>query len=218
MAHGSALGGLGEEGPEDLIPGHILCNQQVNYLALGHHHSVRLVSEASMPAYYSGSPEMLAVDQKDAGHVLHVILEERAGAVDVSVDRVRVGKLRYHKLEVEAAEIIAGRDLEKELDELSDPDLIVDLAVHGLVPLDAPLPDFSELNNKFSAGFFKIRMKDQTSRTRELSSIKNIPESSVLAEFIRRAQQKIDESEESERAEWEDALRLGIHYLVGSDQ
>jgi exonuclease SbcD len=103
MAHGSAISGLSEEGPEDRIPDSILRAPGVHYLALGHHHGARVVAEASMPAYYSGSPEMLATDQKEAGHALHVILEDRGGRVEAMVDKVRVGTLRSQRIKLSAS-------------------------------------------------------------------------------------------------------------------
>jgi DNA repair exonuclease SbcCD nuclease subunit len=218
MAHGSALSGLAEEGPEDRLPESILRAPGVHYLALGHHHSARLVEDASMPAYYSGSPEMLAIDQKGAGHALHVILEERDGHVAVAVDKVKVGALRHLRLKVDAAEVLAGRDLAREIEERADPDLLLDLVVEGVVPLDAKLPDLAGLESRYAHAYCKLRLQDRSARSRELQALKDVPAASVLAEFIRRMQDKIKDAQGPERAEWEEALRLGIQFLAGGGE
>lgn len=218
MAHGSVLSGLSSDGPDDLIPDKILDDRDVHYLGLGHHHGMGPVSRSAMPAYYPGSLEMLAVDQKEAGHVLHVSLNEQDGQVEAAVDGVRVGTLRYKLLSMEAAEVLAGRDPEKELNDAADPDLFMDLVVEGMAPLDAALPDWDEMVERLLPGFFKLRIIDNTRRTKTLESISDIPESSVTAEFVRRMQEMIEDSEGPERAEWEEALRLGILHLTGSDQ
>ncbi|HUT54461.1 MAG TPA: DNA repair exonuclease [bacterium] len=215
MAHGSAMSGLSEGGPEDRIPDSILRAAGVHYLALGHHHGARVVADAAMPAYYSGSPEMLAIDQKEAGHALHVILEERGGRVEVTVDKARVGTLRYQRLKVGMDEARAGRDLAQELTRLADPELFLDLILEGAAALDAELPDLAGLESTYADAFFKLRLIDRTTRTRELNSLAEVPPASVLAEFMRRMQERIKEAKSPEREEWEEALRLGIHFLSG---
>jgi DNA repair protein SbcD/Mre11 len=217
MAHGSVLSGLGAEGPEDLVPAAILRDPEVQYLALGHHHGARLVAEARMPAYYAGAPEMLAFDQKDAGYALHVTLTARGSEVEVNVDRARVGVLHYQRLEAAGEELISGRDLARELDKLADPDLCLEIIVSGLVPLEATLPDLASLERDHADKFFKLRLHDRAERSRELASLPAAAEASVLAEFVRRMQARIEASADAERAEWEEALRLGLHFLAGSD-
>jgi DNA repair exonuclease SbcCD nuclease subunit len=215
MAHGSALPGLAEEGPEDRLPPAVLTDPEAHYLALGHHHGAGLVA-ARMPAYYAGAPEMLAFNQKDAGHVLHVTLTRRGGEVKTEVERVRIGTLRYQRLEADAAELLTGRDLGRELAALADPDLYLDLTVAGIVPLDAQLPDLDALERDHAERFFKLRIQDRVSRGRDLSAA--APEASVLAEFIRRARERIDAAAGPEAEEWEEALRLGLHFLSGEDR
>ena len=218
MAHGSALPAMGDEGPEDLLPEFLLHDPEIHYLALGHHHGARPVDEAVMPAYYSGSPEMLAMDQKEAGYVLHVVLDAGGKQIRAAVDKVRVGSLRYLKLRLDAAEVAAGRDLNREIERAADPDLFFEVALEGTAALDAMVPDPAELERRYAPAFFRLKIIDRTTRGPELSAVANIPEASVLAEFIRRLQERISEASGPEREEWEEALRLGVQYLVGSDR
>jgi hypothetical protein len=42
-----------------------------------------------------------------------------------------------------------------------------------------------------------------------------VPPASVLSEFVRRMRDRIKDANSPEREEWEEALRLGIHFLTG---
>jgi len=217
MAHGSAMDRFEPgEGPEDLIPEDIL-NSGVDYLALGHHHGMRKVERACMPAWYSGAPETLAADQKDAGHALHVLLEKDAETT-VRVEPVKVGALSTKKITVHASELLAGRDIEGELESMADPRLFLDLVAEGAASMDAALPDWGELLERFGNSFFKLRIIDRTSRLASIEAMENVPENSVMAEFVRRMRDRMASAEGEERGELEEALRLGIHYLRGSDR
>ncbi len=218
MIHGSALSLSGDARPDDLVPESILSDPDLHYLALGHHHGCGPVSNARMPAYYSGSTEMLAVDQRDAGHVLHVTLEQLAGEVRVDVTKVRTGVLRYERSSCDVEELASGRDIRSELFKKASPELFLDLVVEGVVPLDAQTPDWQRLEQDLSQSFFKLRVIDKSSRSDSLETMSAVPENSVMAEFMRIVQQMTRESEGPERKEWEMALRLGVHYLAGSDQ
>jgi DNA repair exonuclease SbcCD nuclease subunit len=229
MAHGSAFSAMEGSGPDDRLPDSLLAGQDLDYLALGHFHGQGPVREVNFPAYYSGSPEMLAIDQKNAGKVLFVRLEEgprdpRAGEqakprpVRTIVEPVPVGSLKHHELKVDANELLAGRDLRRELAALADPDLFLDVAIEGRIGQEAALPDWEELIAGLADNFFKLRIMDQVKYNPDLSALlQQVPTASVLAEFVRRVTDCIRTADLSEREEWEEALRLGLHYLSGSD-
>lgn len=217
MAHGSAMPRIGEEGPTDLIPRELLDDPGLGYCALGHHHGTGPVEGARAPAYYSGAPEMLAVDQKEAGNVLHVILRETGAGVKATVERVRVGSLRYRRIEFLAGE--AGeRDIESEIEAMADLDLFLDVEIKGVAPLDAALPDWVDLQDRLGPGFFKLRVIDRSLAGDAVGSLEDLPTNSVTAEFVRRIRGRIESARESEKGEWEEALRLGLHFLMGSDR
>jgi DNA repair exonuclease SbcCD nuclease subunit len=218
MAHGSVLSGLEDKNIKESIPEALLNNEEIDYLALGHFHGCGPVNNSTMPAYYSGSPEMLAVDQVKAGYVLHVELSEKDGKTSVSADQVKVGTLEYKKLTADAAEILKGLDIEREIDALADPNLFLDVKIEGLLPLDAQILDCEELSQAYQDKFFNLRIIDQIERTDEVKSLEKVPVSSVTAEFIKGMKQKIEDASTKEKSELEEALRMGLHYLMGNDQ
>jgi DNA repair exonuclease SbcCD nuclease subunit len=217
LAHGSVLADRSREGHEDIIPSELLRHSEIHYLALGHHHSAGLAPGTSIPAYYSGAPEMLAFDQKGAGHALHVTLTRKGIVVDTEVDKVKVGRLHFQRLEVAAEEVAAGMDLDHELEKRSNPDLYLELVLTGLLPPLAGRPHLHELEQRHGHRFFKLRILDRTSPGRGEEEA-HIAPGSVLAEFIRLVRARMESSAGPERQEWEDALRLGIHCLGGGKE
>ncbi len=217
MAHGSVLSGL-ESKVDDAVPAEILEDASIHYLALGHHHGCREIKEARATAFYSGSPEVLAVDQVDAGVVVCVTMSRNSDGVSVEAEPVRAGSLRVEYIEVDAGEILAGRDLRTELLEKADPDLIADVEVGGRLPAGASFPDLEDMEQELSSSFFRLRIKDSTRVITGPEERHDAPEASVLYEFMTRMKGRIENSKDPERGEWEDALKLGLHFLSGADR
>jgi len=217
MAHGSVLSGLDGK-VDDAVPAEILEDTSINYLALGHHHGCREIKEARATSFYSGSPEVLAVDQAGAGHVVCVTMSRNNDGVSVEAEPVRAGSLRIETMEVDAGEILAGRDLRAELLEKADPDLIADVVVGGRLPVGASFPDLEDMEQELSSSFFRLRVKDLTRVITDAGEMGDAPEASVLYEFTTRMKERIENSKDPERGEWEDALKLGLHFLSGADR
>src|SRR4029077_20396178 len=69
----------------------------LDYLALGHWHSVQQGRAGSVAYAYAGAPEPVASDQDRAGKVLLVTLDETAGQRTVTVEERVVGRTRFHR-------------------------------------------------------------------------------------------------------------------------
>jgi len=93
------------DGDEVVITTDEIAASRLDYLALGHWHSM-LQGKAGGTVYaYSGAPEAVAMDQDGAGKVLLVNLEDRSGKKDVAVEVRAVGKTHFEKLEIDAAAV-----------------------------------------------------------------------------------------------------------------
>jgi DNA repair exonuclease SbcCD nuclease subunit len=77
----------------------------LDYLALGHWHSVQKGKAGATTYAYSGAPEPVAVDQDGAGNALLVTMEERAGSHAVTVEERRVGKTRFERLDIDTGRL-----------------------------------------------------------------------------------------------------------------
>lgn len=133
MAHGS-VEGLPLDDPDHPIARDAFLRAGLDYLALGHWHSMATYpdSEGVVRMAYSGTHEISRFGERDSGHVLMV---EIAGpGAPPTVMPIRSGRLRWQILE---KEINAPGDLKRlrqDLEGLTEPEmLLLDLRLKGLL-------------------------------------------------------------------------------------
>src|SRR2546422_2661890 len=98
VTHGSVYRGGQVEGPAAMHPQEIR-DLGLDYLALGDWHSASEVVPAPTPAWYAGSPELLAYDQEGSGHVLLIDIPVPGQA---TVTSGRGGRRQEKRLERDA--------------------------------------------------------------------------------------------------------------------
>lgn len=134
----------------------------LDYLALGHWHSVRQGRAGATTWAYSGAPEPLAFDQAEgAGNVLLVELTEAAGRKEVSVEARRVGRTKFARLELDVAEAGSVALLARRLKEAADADLFLDVRLIGIRPDDLDLAA-DELEQQLASDFLRLRLRDSS--------------------------------------------------------
>jgi exonuclease SbcD len=215
LAHGSAAGAgppldPGEEPLriDELAPG-------FDYLALGHWHSYRVVREELPPAVYSGSPEIIARDQRGAGSIASVSLSP-SGA---RIERVPVGRRRIEELSIDCTGMRTTEELVKAVMAAAepDPDLILELTLAGYVGMDAAI-DSESAAAALAERYFSVRTAGggparEIARTELLS----IPEETVAGMFVRIMLGKIEKADPAEREILEEALQIGVQLMKGRD-
>ncbi len=105
MIHGALSIPGRTDGDEVVIDAEEIATSGLDYLALGHWHSTLTARAGDVRYAYSGAPEPVAVDQDRAGNVLLVTLDVVNGARTVTVEERTVGRTRFERLDVNAAEI-----------------------------------------------------------------------------------------------------------------
>ncbi len=186
-----------------------------DYVALGHWHSRRAVSAGKPAAHYSGSPEIVARDQRGAGSIISVELS-RAG---VRVENLEVGRRRIERVEVDCTGIGTTEDLVKAVAGAAKPDadLIVELALSGYIDLDAAT-DAEAAAAALAERYFSVRLAGEgPSRAIGREDLLAAPEDTVAGRFARIMLRRIDEAAASERAILEEALQIGVQLLRGRD-
>jgi DNA repair exonuclease SbcCD nuclease subunit len=186
----------------------------LDYLALGHWHSVRQGKAGQTTWAYAGAPEPVALDQDGAGQVLIVDLERRDGKVSVSIQPRAVGRTKFEKVEIDAANVGSQADIEKALRQKADADTVLDVRLLG-VRADALDLSVDELERQLQGSFLRLRIRD--SSVPALSDIPLAPADTIVGAFARDLAARITEHEErgeAERAaELREALRLGLLLL-----
>ena len=207
------------DGDEVVITTEEIAASRLDYLALGHWHSM-LQGKAGGTVYaYSGAPEAVAMDQDGAGKVLLVTLEDRGGKKDVAVEARAVGKTRFEKLELDAAAVGTQPELVAMLAARTDPDLVLDVRLFGVRPELLDL-DLDEVETELADRFLKLRVRDKSIAPLTDGTIP--PPDTVMGAFIRDLEARIAEIEAEDpgdeaAAELRDSLRLGRLLLAGEE-
>ncbi len=206
------------EGDEVVFTRDEIAASGLDYLALGHWHSVLRGSAGEVVYAYSGAPEPVAVDQDRAGKALLVTFERREGARHVEVEERTVGRTRFERLEVDVATVASQPALVERLAALADPDLVLDVRLSGLLPDGLDLRP-EEVETELVPRFLRIRLRDAW--VPALPDGQLPPPDTIAGAFVRGLEARIAEADGSgadgEAADLREVLRLGRHLLEGRE-
>jgi DNA repair protein SbcD/Mre11 len=193
----------------------------LDYLALGHWHSTQQGKAGGTTYAYSGAPEPVSVSQDGAGKVLLVELDEHQAKRSVSIELRTVGRTRFDRLDVDAAQIRDQPALVKQVSALADPDLVLEVRLTGVRSDDLDVAP-SEVEDQLKSGFLKLRVRDQSQPALTEGTLPS-PDT-IPGAFIRNVEGRIAELEAdgseamaSDAAELRDVLRLGRLLLAGHE-
>lgn len=191
----------------------------LDYLALGHWHSMQQGKAGGTTYAYCGAPEPVAIDQDRAGNVLLVTLEDRAGVGrTVSIEARAVGRTRFEALEVDLPSVPSQPALVERLRAKADPDLVLDVRLIGLRPDELDL-SAEEVEAELRGAFLRLRIRDRSIPALTEGALP--PPDTVAGAFIRDLEGEIAELEAADKlddaAELRDALRVGRLLLAGHE-
>ncbi len=209
MAHASLEVGSGSE-REAAFTSADVGETQLDYLALGHWHRLRDCSAGETVCWYSGSPEMIALDEGERGSVLIVSLEEGKQA---EVQAKSVGRRFLVKLSVDGQ---AEDKILRQARALADPDAVLDLTLTGIFP-PQDLPDLDSLRQQMESDFFFVRLHSAVFAEISPEQLSAYPENTVLGRFIRLVQERKEQADLKQQPELDQALQLGVAMLTGRE-
>jgi len=190
----------------------------LDYLALGHWHSMSKGKAGRTTYAYSGAPEPVALDQDRAGNVLLVTLDSTDGKKRVLVEERKVGRTSFERIQLDAATVGSQPGLVKKLRERANPDLMLDVELIGVRPDELDLR-VEEVETELADQFLKLRVRDKA-----VSPLPEGPVASpdtVLGAFVHDLEAQIAELEAADddagANEMRDALRLGRLLLSGAE-
>jgi DNA repair exonuclease SbcCD nuclease subunit len=190
----------------------------LDYLALGHWHSMQQGKAGHVTYAYSGAPEPVALDQDRAGKVLIVGLDETRGGKSITFEERTVGRTRFEKVEIDAGSIRSQPELVTRLATRADPDLVLDVRLKGVKADELDL-DTDEVEAELRRSFLKVKVRDGA-----LASLTEGPLPSpdtIAGAFIRDMEGQITDLEAAGQAEHaaelRDVLRLGRLLMAGHE-
>jgi DNA repair exonuclease SbcCD nuclease subunit len=193
----------------------------LDYLALGHWHSVQQGKAGGTTYAYSGAPEPVAVNQDGAGKVLLVQLDGSGATKTVQVLERKVGRTHFEKRDIDAAKVGTQAELLATLSAMADPDLVLDVRLTGVRPDELDI-DPTEVEEQLKGSFLRVRVRDVASTALTDGTLPS-PDT-IAGAFIRDVEARIAELEAdsgeanvAEASELRDVLRLGRLLLAGHE-
>lgn len=210
LTHGSVFRAGQVEGAGTIHPQEIR-ELGLDYLALGDWHSASEILPPPTPAWYAGSPELLAYDQENAGHVLLVEIPAPGAA---RVVPTQIGRRRYRRLEVDAG--VDEAALRQLIAEAADPDLVCDVVVSGLARVDRIIPA-EAIERDLREKFFRLRVQNHAHLWLDDEMLATLSKDTVLGRFVRVMREQISTASQADRPVLEEALQVGVAILRGRE-
>ncbi len=197
-----------------MVTGESIAASGLQYLALGHWHSLADHSRGQVTAYYPGPPEALGVGDGERGRVLLVELEEGERAL---VKPIGVGRRRFLQVDLDAGEAGGPRGLYARIREMADTDLLLKVNVHRTWGEEWVGFPWDEMEEELAPLFFRFQLRVSPASL-GLREVEEFPESTVIGRFLRLAREEMARREGEELLVAEEALRLGLAHLAGEEQ
>lgn len=183
-----------------------VASSRLDYLALGHQHSLSDRSGGGVKAFYPGSPEMVRMQKGDFGNVLLVELGD-----ETTVTPVRVGRRSFEELTVKAEEIEPVSRLVTVLDAHADPDKVLKLSIEGIRRVSCP--DTEALVEGFRDRFFHLLLSDRSWPAAAAVDPECYPEGSPSRVYLEILKAELDDAAPSEKEEVLEAMQVGLSLL-----
>jgi len=211
LTHGSMYRAGVVEGPGVIHPQEVR-DLGLDYLALGDWHSAAEAVGPPTPAWYAGSPELLAFDQEGAGHVLLVEIPAPGSA---RVVRRKVGRRHYRRIELDVA-TADDPAIRQAIEAAADGEAICDVTLSGLIPLDRII-NTRALEEDLAGRFFRLRITNRTQVWADDRDLSTVPQDTVLGRYVRLMRDRIAAASQEERLLLEEALQVGVAVLRGRE-
>ncbi len=209
LAHGNLVRPDILDPPRPIRPEEISASG-MDYVAMGDWHAFADYSQGGVKAFYSGAPEPTALDQKGAGYVACIEIDENG----VRVRPERVGTISTDEISVD----VSGKSviqITKEIQARADSNLMLKVTPSGLMELGAVL-DTEKLEQELAPHFYHIECSDQSHPQLANISPDDFPEELVVGKFVRLMQARIeDAADDTQRRRAEQALQVGVALLQG---
>ncbi len=177
----------------------------LDYVALGHYHSLSDRSAGGVGAFYPGSPEMVRMQKGEFGHVLLVEFGD-----GVSVESVRVGKRVYEEITIKA-EDTAAPGMAAVIESRADVNKILHVFIEGV--RRPGFGDVEELLASVSDDFYHVLLTDRSWVAPSDLKPDAYPESSPARLYLSVLEKRLEGASDSEKEEIVDAMQVGLALL-----
>ncbi|MHB8362668.1 MAG: metallophosphoesterase family protein [Patescibacteria group bacterium] len=185
-----------------------------DYIALGHWHQNLDFSKNSVPCFYSGSPELIDLDQKKSGFVMYGNLDKK------EFIPIKTGERFFDEMTVDISSMHTIGDIIRSIKLNQNPNLIRKVNIVGEKQKELFGEDLNSLKNELSGLFYylylDINTEDNFSELSKKLSNADSNFSSVEKIYIEKLEDLIRESKNIEDKKiYESALEIGYALLNG---
>ncbi len=186
----------------------------MDYVALGHWHRYADFSQGGVKAFYCGAPETLSFEEgEESGSVLLVSID----GSETRVERKRVGRYVWRTLDLSVEAFETEEGLLREIRREADPNTLLRLRLHGLGPVTWDVGE-ERLAGELEDSFFHLEViADEVATSLELIRAGDFPESTVMGQFLRIMEKRLEAADPAEKPVLEEALRRGFALLNGRE-
>ncbi len=218
IVHGSVE--LGSNTTNHGISKEEITNSGFAYIALGDWHGLLEVSNKATKAWYPGSPQPLAFDQKMFGHVLEISVEpgvnERVEVMPIKISELFTQEVTFDCSKQDNHQG-GGQSLYERIDRtitgLSNKNLLLEMKLSGIIKPEMPI-NLGEILEADTDKFYLLRIINLTKIGLTQEEIEAIPETTVSGRLIRIAKHRLEiEKDENVRKIIEQALVEGLQKL-----
>jgi DNA repair exonuclease SbcCD nuclease subunit len=191
-----------------------ISNSGMNYVALGHWHRYADLSQGGVKAFYCGAPETLSFEEgEDSGYALLVSIE----GSETRVEKKRVGKYLWKTVDLEVEAFETEQELLQEIQKHADPNSLLRVRLSGLRPITWDVGE-ERLTGELEDQFFHLEVisGDLTTSLKPIRAT-DFPESTVVGQFLRLMEKRLESADPGEKPVLEEALRRGFALLNGRE-
>jgi len=186
----------------------------MNYVALGHWHRYADFSQGDVKAFYCGASETLSFEEgEDSGYVLLVSID----GPETRVEKKRVGKYLWKTANLEIEVFETEQELLQEIQKHADPNTLLRVKLSGLKPVTWDVGE-ERLTGELEDLFFHLEViAGELTTSLEPIRAADFPETTVMGQFLRLMEKRLDGAVPDEKFVLEEALQRGFALLNGRE-
>jgi DNA repair protein SbcD/Mre11 len=185
-----------------------------DYIALGDWHGLLEVSSDKTLAFYSGSPEPLAIDQKNAGQIILGRYDEGT----LIVDRYRIGVLNVQDEAIKMTNHKSANFIRKKLEEYAEKSKALRIVLTGKRNPLEKTDDIDFLRENYQEKYFYLQIENKTELELDLDQLEDYPEELLVGRFIQLLNEDLKkEKDESRKQILKMVLEEGIRRLTNEN-
>lgn len=180
----------------------------MNYIALGHWHSIFNCTQKNVLAWYPGAPEPVAIDEDGAGNI--ILIDEMKPEI------YKIGSTKCEEMEIDITGMSDLTVLKERISTSADQNLRCRVNLKGVSSLTLGL-DLKQLEEELIQGFSQLKIVDKSIIPKEAVDPHTYIHKPFIKRFLELMQEEINNCSEKDRQIAEQALRYGLALLEGKE-